>query len=86
MAYSKAKLEGNGDNASPYFKPFLIGNMTDKCMLNWILLQVSFTHIFISLISFIGIPNSMRILYKTSLLHESQASLKTVNSWCSASL
>jgi len=28
MANSKAKLKSNGDKASPYFKPFLIGNMS----------------------------------------------------------
>ena len=27
---SKAKLESNGNKASLCFKPFLIGNMTDK--------------------------------------------------------
>jgi len=31
----------------------------------------SFKHIFSSLTSFMGIPNSMRILYKTFLLTES---------------
>ena len=30
MAYSKAKLNSDGDRASPCFKPFLIGNMSDK--------------------------------------------------------
>ena len=30
MAYSKAKLKSNGDRASPCFKPFQIGNMSDK--------------------------------------------------------
>jgi len=30
MAYYKAKLKSNGDRASPCFKPFLIGNMSDK--------------------------------------------------------
>jgi hypothetical protein len=30
MAYSKAKLKTNGDEASPCFTPFLTGNMTDK--------------------------------------------------------
>jgi len=28
--YSKAKLKSNGDKASPCFKPFLIGNISDK--------------------------------------------------------
>jgi len=30
MAYSKTKLKDNADRAFPYFKPFLIGNMSDK--------------------------------------------------------
>jgi hypothetical protein len=30
MAYSKTKLKSNGDRASPCFKPFLIGNISDK--------------------------------------------------------
>ena len=30
MTYSKAKLKSNGDRASPCFKPFLIGNLSDK--------------------------------------------------------
>jgi hypothetical protein len=30
MAYSKAKLKSNGDRASPYFRPFSIGNVSDK--------------------------------------------------------
>jgi hypothetical protein len=30
MAYSKTKLKSNVDKASPCFKPFLIGNMSDK--------------------------------------------------------
>ena len=71
MAYSKAKLKSNGDGASPCFKPFLIGNMSDKFLPTRTLLQVSFRHVFISLISLMRIPDSMRILYKTSLLIES---------------
>jgi len=63
MTNSKAKLKSNGDNASVYFKPFLIGNMSDKCLPTRTLLYVSVRHIFISLISFMGIPNSMRISY-----------------------
>jgi hypothetical protein len=47
---------------------------------------ISFRCIFNSLISFMGIPNSMRILYKKSLLTESLAVLKSTNSWCTASL
>jgi len=71
MAYSKAELKSNGDRASPYFKPFLIGNMSDKFLPTQTLLYVSVRHIFISLTSFWGTPNSIRILYKTSLLTES---------------
>jgi hypothetical protein len=37
MAYSKAKLKSNGDKASPCFKPFLIGNVSDKWLFNVIL-------------------------------------------------
>jgi len=32
MAYSKAKLKSNGDRASPCFKQFLIGNVSDKLL------------------------------------------------------
>jgi len=32
MAYSKAKLKSNGDKASPCFKTFLIGNISDKSL------------------------------------------------------
>jgi len=71
MAYSKAKLKGNDDRASPCLKPFPTGNMSDKCLSTQTLLYVSVRHIFISLASFMGIPNSIRIFYKTSLLTES---------------
>jgi hypothetical protein len=30
MAYYKAKLKSNGDTASPYFKPVLTGNTSEK--------------------------------------------------------
>jgi hypothetical protein len=64
MAYSKAKLKSNGDKAPPCFIPFLIGNIADKLLPTPILLYTSVRHIFISLASFRGIPNSMRMLYK----------------------
>jgi len=67
----KALLENNDNKTSPSFKPFVIGNMSDKFVPTRTLLHVSFRHIFISLISFIWIPHSLRILYKTSLLTES---------------
>jgi len=44
--------------------------MSDKCLPARTLLYVSFRDIFISLISFKGIPDSMRILYKTFLVAE----------------
>jgi hypothetical protein len=71
MAYSKAKLKSNDDKASPYFDKFLIGKLSDKCLPISTLLYVSFKHILISLGSFLGIANSMRIFYNTSLLTES---------------
>ena len=64
MAYYTAKLKGNGDKASPFFKQFLIGNTWDKLLPTRTLLYVSFRHIFISLTSFTRIRNSMRILYE----------------------
>jgi hypothetical protein len=30
MAYCKAKLKSSGDKASPSFRPFWIGKLTDK--------------------------------------------------------
>jgi hypothetical protein len=50
MAYSKAKLKSNGDRASPCFKPFLIGNVSDKFLLTLTLLYVSVRHIIIIII------------------------------------
>ena len=50
------------------------------------LLCVSFRHIFISLTSFMGIPNSIWVLYSTSLLTESYAFLKCIKGWWTASL
>jgi len=34
MVYSKAELSSNGNRASPCFKPFLIGNMSDSWAMN----------------------------------------------------
>jgi hypothetical protein len=31
MAYSKAKLKSSGDKASPCFRPFWIGKLSDRC-------------------------------------------------------
>ena len=46
MAYSKVKLKSNGDRATPCFKTFLIGNMSDKFLPTWTLLYVSDTFLF----------------------------------------
>jgi hypothetical protein len=32
MAYSKSKLKSSGDRASPCFRPFCIGKLSDKCL------------------------------------------------------
>jgi hypothetical protein len=66
MEYSKAKLKSSGDKASRSFKPFWIGKLSGKCLPIQTLLYVSFKHILMSLTNFIGIPNSIRILYSTS--------------------
>jgi hypothetical protein len=55
----------------PCFRPFWIGNLSDKCLPIQTLLYVSFNHILMNLTSFMGTPSSMRILYNTSLLTES---------------
>jgi hypothetical protein len=70
MAYAKAKLKSCGDKASPSFKPFWIGKLSDKCLPIWTLLYASFKHILIGLTNLMGIPNSIRILYNISLLTE----------------
>jgi hypothetical protein len=71
MAYYKAMLISSGDEASPCFRPFWIGKVSDKCLPIWTSTHILFKHILINLISFMGIPNSMRILYNASLLAES---------------
>jgi len=71
MAYSKAKLNNDCNRASSCFKPFVIGSMSGKFLPISPLLQVSFRHIFISLYTFMGIPNWMRILHETSFVTES---------------
>jgi hypothetical protein len=78
MACSNAKLESNGDKASPCFRPFWIRNVSNKGWPIWILLLDSFKHIFISLTSSMSIPKSEWILYSTSLVTE--------YSWCTVSL
>jgi hypothetical protein len=86
MAYSKAKLKSSGDEASPCFSPIGIGKLLDKCVPIRTILYVSFKDILISLNSFMGTPNSMRILYNTSLPTESEVFLKSRNSLYSVPL
>jgi hypothetical protein len=62
---------------SPCFRPFCIGKLSDKCLPIRTLLYNSFKHILISLTSFMGTPNSIRILYNTSLLTMLGGSLVT---------
>jgi hypothetical protein len=57
MAHSQAKLKSSGDKVSPYFRPFWKGKLSDKCLLLWTLLHVSFK-ILISVTSFTGSSNS----------------------------
>jgi hypothetical protein len=33
MAYTKTKLKSSGDKGFPYFRPFLIGKLSEKCLL-----------------------------------------------------
>jgi len=71
MAYSKAKLKSFGDRASPCFKAFIIGNLSDTFLPTRTLLYVSVRLIFINLTSFLGIPESIienEILFKICYL------------------
>jgi hypothetical protein len=67
-------------------RTFLIGKVSDKRLPTRTVLQVLFRQTFITFISFMGILNSVRILYKTSLRTELKAFWKSVNNWCTASL
>jgi hypothetical protein len=84
IAYFKPKLRSSDDKASPCFRQFWIENVSDRVLP--IRLWVWFKHILISLANFIAIPNSMGILYNTSLLNESRAFSKSVNNWCTVPL
>ena len=66
VAYSKAKLKSSGNRASPCFKPFLLGNLSDTFSPIRTLLYISVRLILINLTSFLGIPNSRIILYDLS--------------------
>jgi hypothetical protein len=69
MAYSKRKLKSNGDKTSLFVVHSGLENYQTNIYLYG--LYVLFKHILISLTSFMGIPESMRILYNISLLTES---------------
>ena len=43
----QSKVKNTGDRASPCFKPFLIGNMSDKFLPTRTLLHVSVRHTFL---------------------------------------
>jgi hypothetical protein len=58
MAYSKAKLKCSGDGASPCFRPFWIGTISDKCLPIQTLLYVSFKHILIKCFSLLWVNAS----------------------------
>jgi hypothetical protein len=73
MAYTIAKLKSNGGKASSCFKTFLLENMSVKFLPTCTLLYVSVRHIFFSITGFMGMPVSMRIFYKPSILTESEA-------------
>jgi hypothetical protein len=64
MTYSKAQLKSSGDKASP--------SLLDMKIIRQIFTYTYTFHlnILMSLTSFMGTPNSMRILYNTSLLTE----------------
>jgi hypothetical protein len=71
MAYSKAKLKSDGDKAPSCFKSFWIENYQTNVFRYMGSIYVSFKHILMGLANHMGIPDSMRILYNTSLLIES---------------
>jgi len=48
----KAKLRSSGYKASPSFKPYLKGNVSEKYLPIWTLLKVLFKHIFINQTTF----------------------------------
>jgi hypothetical protein len=60
MAYSKAKLKSSGDKASPCFRLFWIGKLSENVYLYG--LHVLFKDILINLSSFVVTPKSMRVL------------------------
>jgi len=86
IVHSEAKMKSSGDKASPCFRPFLVGNGSDTFLPIRTSLYVSFKYILISLTNFMLVPNSLTILYNTSLLTESHAFSKSINIWCTVPL
>jgi hypothetical protein len=82
MAYSKTKLKSSGDRSSPCFRPFWIGNLSDKCLPIWTLLYVSFKHILINLTTYI---HGYLKLYETAVQYFPPHWI-IVFSWSTASL
>jgi len=86
MAYSKVNLRSNSDKASPFLRPFWIGNPSDRFLPIWTLLLVMFTHILITITNLIGMPSLVRIFYNAFLLTDSLAFSYSVNIWCTVLL
>ena len=75
MAYSRVKLKSEGDIISPCF----------KTTMKWKIREIpAYTNSTISFAetNFLRIQNLVRMLYKTSLLTESYAFLKSMNIFC----
>jgi hypothetical protein len=45
MAYSKAKLKSSDEKASPCFRPFCIGKLSDKCFIITVLKSIAKEHL-----------------------------------------
>ena len=63
IKYSKAKLKINGDRASRSIIPFRTGEVSDICLHILLLCKFYLDTILLTLTSFMGVPDSMRILY-----------------------
>ena len=67
----ESKVEKRNGDKTTIFKPLLIGSMSHKFLPTRALLYVSFRHLLINFTKFMGKPNSVIILHKTSILNES---------------
>jgi hypothetical protein len=72
MAYSNAKLKSSGVRASPCFRPFWIGKLSDKCLPIQTLPYVSFKHNLINLTGFIYFFNLAIAISTSRLLDQIQ--------------